>query len=158
MSRISSMSVASTPRHTLIDRRKTRGLRYPLALIVTIAVLAKLAGYSRVEEVADWAKLRAQELQLLFTTKRAQMPHHTSWSRILGQAVDVADLERLAQQFVVPPTTVGEIPDRRSIEVALDGKTLRWIAFCICCAPPTLGKRQPNRLCNRHAVRRSSQA
>jgi hypothetical protein len=39
--------------HTLIDRRKARGLRYPLALIVTIAVLAKLAGYSRVEEVAD---------------------------------------------------------------------------------------------------------
>lgn len=110
---------------TLIDRRKARGLRYPLALIVTVAILAKLAGYSRVEEVADWAKLRAQELHLLFATKRPQMPHHTSWSRILGRAVDVAELERLAQQFVAPPITVGEIPDRCSIEVALDGKTLR---------------------------------
>ena len=111
--------------HTLTDRRKARGLRYPLALIVTIAVLAKLAGYSRVEDVADWAKLRAHELHLLFATKRAQMPHHTSWSRILGSAVDVSDLERLAQQVVAPATSVGEIPDRCSIELALDGKTIR---------------------------------
>jgi predicted transposase YbfD/YdcC len=109
---------------TLIDRRKARGLRYPLALIVTVAVLAKLAGYSRLEDVADWAKLRAHELHLLFATKRAQMPHHTSWSRILGQAVDVAELERLAQQMSAPPQ-LGELPDRCSIEVALDGKTLR---------------------------------
>lgn len=110
---------------TLIDQRKARGLRYPLALIVTVAILAKLAGYSRVEDVADWAKLRAQELHLLFATKRAQMPHHTSWSRILGRAVDVAALERLAQQIVTPPSRVGQIPERCSIEVALDGKTIR---------------------------------
>ncbi|HEY3232426.1 MAG TPA: ISAs1 family transposase [Roseiflexaceae bacterium] len=110
---------------TLIDRRKARGRRYGLALIVTIAVLAKLAGYSRVEDLADWAKLRQQELHLLFATKRVQMPHHTSWSRILGQAVDVTELEQLAQQVVAPPTMVGEIPDRCSIEVALDGKTIR---------------------------------
>ena len=110
---------------TLIDHRKARGLRYPLALIVTVAILAKLAGYSRVEDVADWAKLRAQELHLLFATKRAQMPHHTSWSRILGRAVDVAALERLAQTVATPSSRVGEVPDRCSIEVALDGKTIR---------------------------------
>lgn len=109
---------------TLLDRRKARGRRYELAVIVTVAVLAKLAGYSRVEDVADWAKLRAQELQLLFATKRAQMPHHTSWSRILGQAVDAADLEHLVQQLNAPPH-LGEVPDRCSIEVALDGKTIR---------------------------------
>jgi len=109
---------------TLIDRRKARGRRYPLALIVTVAVLAKLAGYSRVEDVADWAKLRAQELHLLFATKRAHMPHHTSWSRILGQAVDVAELEHFVQQLIAP-AQLGEVPDRCSIELALDGKTLR---------------------------------
>jgi predicted transposase YbfD/YdcC len=119
------VSTLYTQAQTLVDRRKARGLRYPLALIVTIAVLAKLAGYSRVEDVADWAKLRAQEVHLLFATKRAQMPHHTSWSRILGRAVDLDDLERLVQQLLAPSTTVGEIPDRCSIEVALDGKTLR---------------------------------
>src|SRR5947207_283211 len=110
---------------TLIDRCNARRRRYPLALIVTLAVLAKLARYSRVEDVADCAKLRQQEVQLLFATKRAHMPHHTTWCRILGQAVDVAEVEHLAQQVVAPPMTVGEIPDRWSIEVALDGKTIR---------------------------------
>lgn len=109
---------------TLIDRRKARGRRYSLALIVTLAVLAKLAGYTHVEDVADWAKLRQQELHLLFGTKRAQMPHHTTWSRILGRAVDVAALERMVQQLLRPPR-LGEVPSRCSISVALDGKTIR---------------------------------
>jgi predicted transposase YbfD/YdcC len=74
--------------------------------------------------VADWAKLRAHELHLLFGTKRARMPHHTTWSRILGRAVDVAELERVIQQVLRPPA-LGEVPDRCSIAVALDGKTLR---------------------------------
>src|SRR5262245_27801042 len=109
---------------TLIDQRKARGRQYPLALIITIVVLAKLAGYNRVEDVADWAKLRAQELQLLFGTKRARMPHHTSWSRILGRAVEPSDLERVVHQVLSPPR-LGEVPERCSIEVALDGKTIR---------------------------------
>jgi len=46
---------------TLVDRRKARGRRYPLALIVTLAVLAKLAGSRRVEALADWATLRCQD-------------------------------------------------------------------------------------------------
>lgn len=109
---------------TLIDHRDRRGRQYPLALIITVAVLAKLAGYSRVEDVADWAKLRQQELHQLFATKHARMPHHTTWSRILGGAVDVVELERVMQQAIAPPR-LGEVPDRCSIEVALDGKTLR---------------------------------
>jgi hypothetical protein len=104
-----------TQAQTLTDRRKARGRQYPLALIITGAVLAKLAGYSRVEDVADWAKLRAHELQRLFGTKRARMPHHTSWSRILGRAVDLGELERMTQQLVAPPASV-EVPERCSIE------------------------------------------
>jgi predicted transposase YbfD/YdcC len=109
---------------TLIDRRKARGRQYSLALILTLAVLAKLAGYTRVEELADWAKLRQQELHLLFGTKRARMPHHTTWSRILGRAVDVAALEQMVQHLLAPPR-LGEVPERCSIVVALDGKTIR---------------------------------
>ena len=109
---------------TLIDQRKARGRQYPLALIVTVAVLAKLAGYAHVEDIADWAKLRCQELHVLFGTKRARMPHHTTWSRILGRAVDIPALEQVVSQLLTPPT-LGEVPDRCSIAVALDGKTIR---------------------------------
>jgi predicted transposase YbfD/YdcC len=113
-----------TAAETLVDRRKARGRQYSLALIVTVAVLAKLAGYSRVEAVADWAKLRCHALHALFGTKRARMPHHTTWSRILGTALDVAALEQVGQQLFCPPS-LGEVPDRCSIAVALDGKTIR---------------------------------
>lgn len=109
---------------TLIDQRKARGRQYPLALIVTVAVLAKLAGYTRVEEIADWAKLRCQELHVLFATKWARMPHHTPWSRILGYAVDIPALEQLVSRLLTPPA-LGEVPERCSIAVALDGKTIR---------------------------------
>jgi predicted transposase YbfD/YdcC len=109
---------------TLIDQRKARGRQYPLALIVTVAVLAKLAGYTQVEDIADWAKLRHQELHVLFGTKRARMPHHTTWSRILGRAVDIPALEQLVSRLLTPPT-LGEVPERCSIAVALDGKTIR---------------------------------
>jgi predicted transposase YbfD/YdcC len=108
----------------LLDQRKARGRQYPLALIITVAVLAKLAGYTRVEAIAEWAKLRQHELHLLFATKRPRMPHHTTWSRILGQAVDLTALEQLVSRLLTPPH-LGEIPERCSIAVALDGKTIR---------------------------------
>jgi hypothetical protein len=75
----------------LIDRRTARGLRSPRALIVTVAVLAKRAGSTRVEEVADWAKLRRRELRVLFGAKQPQMPHHTIWSRMLDLAENGGD-------------------------------------------------------------------
>ena len=44
---------------TLPDQRKRRGVRYPGAVLLLIAVLAKLTGHSRVRALADWARLRA---------------------------------------------------------------------------------------------------
>src|SRR5258708_29288119 len=60
------------------DRRKRRGLQYPLAEILLIGVLAKLAGQSSSRAIAHWAKLRSQELQQLFHLRRARMPHYTT--------------------------------------------------------------------------------
>src|SRR6266487_1729285 len=56
------------------DRRHRRGLRYPLAPILMIGVLAKLAGYESSRQMAHWAKLRTQELRRLFVLKRESMP------------------------------------------------------------------------------------
>lgn len=109
---------------TLTDGRKPRGCRYSVALLITVALLAKLAGFVRMEDLADWAKLRRHELQHFFGTTRTAMPHHTTWSRVLGNAVDVDELDQLVQRLLAPPP-VGEVPDRCSIHVAVDGKTLR---------------------------------
>ncbi len=108
---------------TLTDQRARRGRRYPLPLLLTIAVLAKLTGHHQVRAVADWASLRAEELAHLFHFARATMPHPTTWSRVLGTAVDIAALEQELCDLVYPPTA--EVPARASIALALDGKTLR---------------------------------
>jgi len=48
--------------HTLPDHRDRRGVRYPLPLLLTVAVLAKLTGHTQVRAMAEWATLRAVEL------------------------------------------------------------------------------------------------
>jgi DDE_Tnp_1-associated len=106
------------------DGRDPRGLRYPLPLLITVAVLAKLAGFVRMENLADWAKLRRHELQVLFATERDTMPQHTTWSRVLGAAINVQEFDLFVQQLLAP-ATLGELPERWSIQVCLDGKTLR---------------------------------
>lgn len=52
------------------------------------------------------------------------MPHHTTWSRILGRAVDIPALEHRVSRLLTP-LALGEVPERWSIAVALDGKTIR---------------------------------
>jgi predicted transposase YbfD/YdcC len=109
---------------TLTDGRKPRGCRYSLSLLITVAMLAKLAGFVRMQDLADWAKLRRLELQHFFGTSRSSMPHHTTWSRVLGYAVDVKELDLLVPRLLTPPPD-GEVPERCSIQVTIDGKTLR---------------------------------
>jgi hypothetical protein len=43
---------------TLTDHRDPRGVRYPLAVLLTIATLAKLAEQNDPRAIADWARLR----------------------------------------------------------------------------------------------------
>ena len=91
--------------------------------LLALAVVAKLAGHSRLEAVADWARLRAAELARLFGLTRSTMPHPSTWSRLLGQAVDpVAFEQALTTFFQTPPP---DAPPRGSIILVVDGKTLR---------------------------------
>lgn len=107
----------------LPDRRSRRGIRYPLAPLLALAVCAKLAGHSRLHAMAQWAQLRAADLAELFGLPRATMPHSSTWSRILGEAVDVDALEQVLGTFFRHQTAA--VPPRGSIILAVDGKTLR---------------------------------
>jgi predicted transposase YbfD/YdcC len=106
------------------DQRSARGVRYPLAMLLTVAVLAKLSGASQVRALADWARERAVELAQWFGLSRASMPHPSTWSRILGHAVLAETVEDALQGLLLPPSTP-EVPERGSQQLALDGKTLR---------------------------------
>jgi predicted transposase YbfD/YdcC len=104
--------------------RKRRGVRYPLAVLLTIAVMAKLAGYSGARAIADWAALRADVLAELFDLPRPRMPHLTTWTRVFGHAVVLEAFEQVVAQISAPVSTA-EVPARGSRHVCLDGKTLR---------------------------------
>ena len=110
--------------HTVPDGRKKRGVRYPLAVLLSIAVLAKLCGDSQIHALADWAHARRVELARLFDLKRTTMPHPTTWTRVLGHAVPAAAVEA-ALHPLLHDTSGSEVGPRASTQVALDGKTLR---------------------------------
>lgn len=105
------------------DQRHRRGVRYPLAEILLIGVLAKLAGQTSSRGLADWANLRRGEMQRLFALRRATMPHFSTWSRILGRAVDPEELERVLGQFFGDYLAPVVHPGQRHL--CLDGKTLK---------------------------------
>jgi predicted transposase YbfD/YdcC len=74
--------------------------------------------------MAHWAKLRRRELSQLFHLKRERMPHYSTWSRVLGHAVEPSEVEHLIGQFFVTAQSDAE-PQRGRVQLALDGKTLR---------------------------------
>lgn len=113
---------------TLTDHRDPRGVRYPLAILVTIATLAKLAEQNSPRAIADWARLRAPALADLFGLDRPTMPHPTTWNRLFGAAIDPAQFSHLVADFLtnaLPPTRGTRKRRRGTIALCLDGKTLR---------------------------------
>ena len=93
---------------TVPDQRKRRGVRYPLAVLLAIAVLAKLCGQSQVHALAGWSHERAVELSAVFGLKRARMPHPTTWTRVLGNAV-AADRNGRRQVEISPDAAVRDL-------------------------------------------------
>jgi len=113
---------------TLTDHRDPRGVRYPLAVLLTIATLAKLAEQNSSRAIADWARLRAPTLADLFGLDQPTMPHPTTWNRVFGAAIDPAQFSCVVADFL----TAATVPSARSarkrrgvIAVCLDGKALR---------------------------------
>ena len=102
----------------LVDQRARRGVRYPLVAVLVIVVLAKLSGEDEPRGIAEWAKLRSETLIAALHLKRETMPHHTTYSRVLGHAVDVEHFEAVVSEFFSRQQPA-------QAHIALDGKTLR---------------------------------
>lgn len=102
----------------LKDKRKARGKRYELAVILTLSVLAKLAGEDEPEGMAEWVKLRAEILRGSLGIKREAMPHAVTYRRVLGQAVSIAEFEAVRGEFF-------QRCIRQDDRLAIDGKRLR---------------------------------
>jgi predicted transposase YbfD/YdcC len=104
----------------LSDRRDPHGIRYPLALALVFIILAKLAGEQEPRGIAQWVELRKELLQQALHFYRDTVPHPITYSRILGRAVDVADLQHAVSSFLLSAPNAGQ-----STEINLDGKAMR---------------------------------
>ena len=104
----------------LTDRRKPKGVRYPLTIALVFVILAKLAGEDEPEAIAHWVALRKQLLIEALKLKRHSTPHATTFSRILGQAVDAEHLQQAVTEFLLSAGA-----DGLAVEMPIDGKTLR---------------------------------
>jgi len=104
----------------LRDKRKARGKRYPLEVVLVLVILAKLSGEDRPSGIADWAQRRCEVLRQALGVSRGRLPCHNTYRRVLREAVDVGELQASVGRFLTQKPGTGH-----SVLIAMDGKTLR---------------------------------
>ncbi len=104
----------------LKDRRKPRGLRYPLVVILVMMVMAKLCGEDTPSGIAEWVKYRGEQFIELLKLKRKSMPHHSTYRRIEADVIDPEELEQVVGQVLAGRRFFGS-----QVLLSIDGKVLR---------------------------------
>lgn len=104
----------------LTDRRMARGKRYSLPFLLTAIMLAKLAGEDTPKGIADWLKLRQQQIAAAFNLKRPSVPAYNTIRRTLADTLSAQELQKCFRQFLHQ-----KYGGQQSILITLDGKTLR---------------------------------
>ncbi|HMX28731.1 MAG TPA: ISAs1 family transposase [Blastocatellia bacterium] len=116
------------------DQRKPRGIRYPLAPLLSLILLAKLCGQDTPVEIAEWVAERAETLKSDLGLSWKRMPHHSTYRRVMAGAMKIEELEKKAGEFMaslVAPIEQSPESAQTQAEVsvgnqlAIDGKTLR---------------------------------
>ncbi len=128
----------------ITDGRHKRGLRYPLAVLLTLLVLAKLSGETTLSGVVDWTRHRQHWIVATFRLAHGRCPCFSTYTYALKKLSAEEVTTVLAQAFcrAEAERRCGSEPSRlrfqagreRKAHLALDGKTLRG----------TLGHAQPH--------------
>src|SRR5258706_2749591 len=98
----------------LPDPRRAQGKRYELALILSLLVLAKLAGQKTLSGATEWIRHRASSLAERFGLRREDMPCQMTYCTILA-VIDAEQLDEILAAFFVrweAQSRCGEEPSR----------------------------------------------
>src|SRR3989442_13057764 len=118
------------------EGRNKRGVRYSVALILTLIVLAKLAGMTTPAAIAEWVRLRASWLSQVLPCTRQSFPCAATYSNVL-RAVEASQVRQVINDWLSrlgatkhcgeEPSRLMEQEEQREahVHVALDGKTRR---------------------------------
>jgi hypothetical protein len=82
---------------TLEDPRGKKGKRYGLALLLTWTLLAKMAGETTLQAIAEWVRYRGAWLQEVLPNTRASFPCAATYSNVL-RIVDHTELNQVLME------------------------------------------------------------
>ena|SRR5437879_2103682 len=118
------------------DKRGRKGVRYPLALVLTLTMLGKMAGQTKIEGIIDWVNLRKNEIKRLLNWPK-RFPTNDVYTRVLTHC-DHHEVAKAIAQVIVNARSVeqcGNEPSRllaqqiheeeNLIHTAVDGKVMR---------------------------------
>ncbi|MCB0125241.1 MAG: ISAs1 family transposase, partial [Caldilineaceae bacterium] len=120
------------------DKRSCRGKQYPAAVVLTLLVLAKLAGQVKLKGIAEWVKWQAETLKGRLPLYRGKVPCANTY-RYVSDHIDVAELNAVLGEYFAaltskstpvvpaekPAVTAVAVPVEERTHYALDGKSLR---------------------------------
>ena len=101
------------------DPRKRKGVRYHLATILLLILLAKMGGEDNPTGIAEWVQHRQASLIEMLKLPRQSVPHHCTYRRVL-QTLDPELFEQVMGEY-----QRSRQPGDREIVISIDGKTLR---------------------------------
>lgn len=105
----------------LTDQRSARGVRYDLAPVLVLMVLAKLSGEDRPSGIAHWVSLRAAWLMNALGLSWTRTPHDATYRRVMAAAIDVGELEAVVREFL----QLAVDSAAQQVIINMDGKSLR---------------------------------
>lgn len=101
------------------DPRHRKGIRHPIATLLVMLLLAKLAGQDHPTGMAEWVKHREAGLVEMLKLPRKRVPHHCTFRRIL-ESMQPAVFEQVVSAYQREHR-----PRERELVISIDGKTLR---------------------------------
>ena len=116
----------------LKDLRGKQGRRYRVSLVMTLLILAKLAGQSEITAIAQWVRLRADWLCSTLNLPSGRLPCVNTYLHVCRN-IDPYELNQILTDFfsalshpaVPSPVPPSQPPTRSLRHLAIDGKTLR---------------------------------
>lgn len=110
----------ATRLNQLTDTRDKRGKIYPLGMLLTMIILAKLAGEDKPSGIAEWIRLRCDAFVIIFNCKHQRMPCLNIIRGVLQEVIAIEELEKVLVDYL--HETYG---GQQSQLVTIDGKTMR---------------------------------
>lgn len=104
----------------MVDPRKAKGKRYLLETLLTLILLAKLAGEDKPSGITEWVSHRVEQLAEMKILPQAKAPCHMTFRRLLSSIIPAEELERLVAEYHCSQLQAGV-----EVVLTLDGKTLK---------------------------------